>query len=119
VSVVQFFADDLQLPALELADGEAAPAIGRPNDGRVHQLQDRALAEGVGHDLRSPALFEEQPLQEIGGPDHLAMPQREAEMGDARLEVVEEAADRGGEIPLETWTKSSRRTVARAGEAAS
>ena len=89
MSAVELVANDLQLPALELADGEAAPAIGRADHGRIHQLQDWPFAESVRDDLRPAPLLEEQSLQEIGGPDHLAMPQREAQVRDARLEVGE------------------------------
>ena len=49
---------DPQLSALECADGEAAPAVGRPDHGRVHELQDRPVAEGVRDDLLLMSLFE-------------------------------------------------------------
>ena len=57
VSPVEVLANRAQLPLLELADGDAAPPVGRPDHRRVHQLQDRALAERVRVDLRAPALL--------------------------------------------------------------
>jgi hypothetical protein len=40
--------------------------------------------------VRRP-LLEEQPLQEIRGADHLAVTERKTQVGDAGVEVVEEA----------------------------
>jgi hypothetical protein len=65
MSAVELLADCLQLPLLELAHREAAPAIGRPDHGGVHELQDGPLAEGVGHDLRPAPFLAEQALEEI------------------------------------------------------
>jgi hypothetical protein len=48
MSAVQFLADRAQLTLLEFTDGKAAPAVGRADDRRVHQLEDRPLAEGMG-----------------------------------------------------------------------
>src|SRR5262245_32801012 len=77
---------------LELADRETAPPIGGADHGRVHELQDRALAEGMRYDLRSAPLFAEQPLQEIRGANHLAVAEGKAQMRGAGREVVQEAA---------------------------
>ena len=59
VSAIELLADRPQLTLLKLADAEAAPAVGRADDGRIHQLQDGALTEGVRDDLGAPALLEE------------------------------------------------------------
>lgn len=66
---VQFVANRRELPALELADGETPPAIGRTDHRGVHQLQHRPLAEGMGHDLRPAPRLAKQALQEVRGPD--------------------------------------------------
>jgi hypothetical protein len=50
---VELGADSLQLAALEFADGQATPAVGRPDHGHVHELQDGPFAKGVRDDLRS------------------------------------------------------------------
>jgi len=45
---VWFVAQSHELPLLELANLDAAPAISGANDSRVHQLQHRPLAERMG-----------------------------------------------------------------------
>src|SRR4030095_11731314 len=94
----ELVADRAQLPLLELADGEAAPPVGRADDRRVHQLQARPLAKGVRDDLRPPALFEEEPLEQVGRANHLAVLERKAQVRDAGLEVVPEARDHRGQL---------------------
>jgi len=44
-------------------------------------------------------LLDAEPLEKIRGPDHFAMAQREARMGDAGVEVVGEALDHRGQLP--------------------
>jgi hypothetical protein len=73
VGAIESLADRAQLTLLELTDGEAAPAIGRPDDGRVHQLQYGPLSEGWGRTFPRRRSSRKQPLQEIGGADHAAM----------------------------------------------
>ena len=67
MSPVEFLANRAELSLLELADRQAAPAVGRADDRGVHELQHRALAERVRDDLRAPALLEEETLEEIPG----------------------------------------------------
>ena len=98
MSPVEFLTNRAKLPLLELADRQAAPAVGRADDGGVHELQHWPLSERVRDDLRAPALLKEEPLEQIRGPDHLAMPQRETQMGDAGVEVVGEALDHRGQL---------------------
>ena len=93
MSAIKFFTNRPQLPLLELPDGDAAPAVGRPDHRRVHELQDGALAKRVRDNLGAPPLFQEEALEEIGRADHLAVAQGKAEMRDAGLEVVGEALD--------------------------
>ena len=62
MGAIELLADRAQLTLLELPDGEAAPAVGRPDDGRVHELQHGALPEGVRDDLRATALLEKKPV---------------------------------------------------------
>ena len=100
VSPAELITDRSQLALLELADRDPAPPFGGADDGRVHQLQHRPLAERVRDDLRPAALFEEQPLEQIGGAHDAAMPEREAEVGDACLEVVAETLHHGRQLPL-------------------
>jgi hypothetical protein len=88
VSGAELVADRPELALLELADRDPAPAIRGADYRRVHQLEHRALAEGVRDDLGGPALFQEEPLEEIRRPDHLAVvAERKAEMGDTSVEV--------------------------------
>jgi hypothetical protein len=56
VSPVEFLTNRAKLPLLELADRQAAPAVGRADDGGVHELQHWPLSERVRDDLRAPAL---------------------------------------------------------------
>src|SRR5207245_4517217 len=86
VSTAELVANRPQLTLLEFTDRDPAPSLGGADDGRVHQLQHRALAEGVRNDLRPAALLEKEPLQQVRGPHDPAMPEREAEVGDARVE---------------------------------
>src|SRR5215471_21005922 len=100
VSAAELFANRPQLALRELADGNPAPPRGGADDGGIHQLQHRPLAERVRDDLRPPALFEKQPLEQIRGADDTAMAEREVEMGDARGEVVSEALHYRRQLPL-------------------
>jgi hypothetical protein len=90
IGAIEFLTDRAQLTLLELTDDKATPPIGRPDDGRVQELQHGALAEGVRDDLGAASLFEEQPLQEVRPPDDSPMAEREAEVGDAGVEVFAE-----------------------------
>ena len=98
MSPVEFLANRAELPLLELADRQAAPAVSGADQGGVHELQHRPLAERMRDDFRAPALLEEEPLEEIGGANHLAMAQREAQMGDAGLEVIDETPRHRGQV---------------------
>jgi hypothetical protein len=50
MSAVELRMDRLQLPLLELADGQPRHRSAA-HDGRVHELQDRPLVKRVGDDL--------------------------------------------------------------------
>jgi hypothetical protein len=91
VSATQLFADGPELALLELTDRDPAPAIRGADHRRVHQLEHGPLAQGLRDDLGAPPLLEEQPLEEIGRPDDLAVAEREAEMSNAR-HIVRETA---------------------------
>src|SRR2546426_2876612 len=91
MDAIELLADRAQLTLLELTDGEAAPPVSRPDDGRVHELQHGALSEGVRDDLRAPALLKKEPLEQVRRPNDAPMAEREAEVGDAGVEVVAEA----------------------------
>ena len=82
VRVIELFANRTELPLLELANGDAAPVVGRADDRRVHQLQHRPLAKGVRDDLRPAPLLEDEPLQEIRRPDDLPMGQNSPHGGE-------------------------------------
>src|SRR5437899_3992148 len=100
MDAIEFLADRAQLTLLELAHREAAPAVGRADDGRIHELQHGALPESVRDDLRAPALLEKEPLEQICGANHPAMAEWEAEMSDAGVEVIAEALHHCGQLPL-------------------
>src|SRR4030095_11553508 len=91
MSAIELLTNRAQLTLLELTDSQPAPPIGGPDDGRVHELQHGALAEGVRDDLRAPALLEKEPLEEVRRADDAPMAEREAEVGDAGVEIVTEA----------------------------
>jgi hypothetical protein len=80
MGAIELLADRAQLTLLELADGEAAPAVGGPDDRGVHELQHGALTEGMRDDLGSPALLEKEPLEQVGRADDAPMAEREAEV---------------------------------------
>ena len=65
-----------------------------------NQLQHRLLAERVGDDLESPALLDEQTFEQVRGPGGAAMTDRQPEMSDAGLEVIDEAGDRIWKLSL-------------------
>src|SRR4030095_13299217 len=100
VRAAELVADRPQLALLEFADGDPPPPLGGADDGRVHQLQHRAFAEGVRNDLRPASLLEEEPLQQVRGAHDPAMPEREAQVGDARVEVVPETLHHRRQLPL-------------------
>src|SRR5258708_1397234 len=72
--------------------------LGGANERGVDELQDRALAKGMRDDLGAPAGLAEQALEQIGGANHPAMAKREAQMRDARLEVVVETCHRRRQV---------------------
>src|SRR5438094_3790831 len=100
MGAIEFLANRPQLTLLELADAEAAPPVGRADDGRVHELQHWALLEGVRDNLRATSLLEEQPYEQVRGADDAPMAEREAEVGDAGVEVVAEALHHRRQLAL-------------------
>jgi hypothetical protein len=61
--------------------------MGRPDDGGVHQLQHRALAERMRNDLRAATLLEKEPLEQVRRANHAAMAERETQVRDACVET--------------------------------
>src|SRR5439155_11682338 len=51
VSTAELVTNRPELALLEFADRDPAPPLGGADDGRIHQLQHRAFAEGVGNVL--------------------------------------------------------------------
>src|SRR5215831_20802951 len=100
VRVIELRANRAQLPVLELADRDPAPAVRRTDHRRVHQLQHWTLPEGVRNDVRSAPLLEEEPLEEVRRPDDLPMAEGEPQMRRARLEVLEETLPERGQLAL-------------------
>src|SRR6059036_1618154 len=100
VSAPELVADRSELALLKFADGDPAPPLGGPDDGGIHQLQHRALAERVWDDLRPAALLEKESLQQVRGAHDAAMPEREAQVGDARVEVVTETLHHRRQLAL-------------------
>ena len=96
--VVDFVAYCRQLAALELGNADAAPSFGGANERGVDQLQDSALAKGMRDHLGASAGLAKQSLEQIGGADHPAMAEREAQMRNARLKVVVETRHRRGQV---------------------
>src|SRR5262245_24797326 len=108
-----------ELALLKLADRDAAPAIRGANDGRVHQLEHGPLTERVRDDLGAPALLEEEPLEEIRRPDHLAVAERKAKIAMQASKSARKHVTSAGSSRSYAWTKSSRSSVASGAEAAS
>src|SRR5437867_68248 len=100
MSAIELLADRAQLTLLKLPDGEATPAVGRPDDGGVHELEHGALPEGVRDDLRAPTLLEKEPLEQVRRADHPPVAEREAQVGDAGVEVVTEALHHRRQLAL-------------------
>ncbi len=94
--MIEFGSDSIQLPVLESGDLDQAPAVGGPDHGAVHELEDRLFAKGVGNDLEAPALLDEQALQKVRCADGAAVIDRHPQVRDAGLEVVLEAGDGRG-----------------------
>jgi hypothetical protein len=70
---------------------EPAASLGSADERAEHQFQDRPLAEGIGDDFEAPALLDEETLEQIRGSNPTPMRHWEAQMGDARFEVIPEA----------------------------
>src|SRR5213593_3211889 len=100
VSAPELVADRSELALLKFTEGDPAPPLGGPDDGGIHQLQHRALAERVWDDLRPAALLEKESLQQVRGAHDAAMPKREAQVGDAGVEVVTETLHHRRQFPL-------------------
>ena len=75
----------LNLFEFELADDPPPPGLTGAGQGREHQFQHRPFAEGVRNEFGPPTLFAEQPLQQIRGPNRLAVGDGQAQVGDACL----------------------------------
>ena len=119
MSPVEFLANRSELPLLELTDGQAAPAVSGADHGGVHELQHRPLPKRMRDDLRAATFLEEQPLEEIGGADDLAMAQRKAQVRNAGVEVVDEALDHRGQLATIRLDEVVTQQRGQAGEAAS
>ena len=100
VSAAELVTNRPELAPFEFTDGDPAPPLGGADDGGIHQLQHRALAERVRNDLRPAALLEKEPLQQVGGAHDAAMAERKTQMGDARVEVVTETLHDRRQLPL-------------------
>src|SRR4051794_16480551 len=55
----------LELLQFEFRDHDTPPCLTRPDQGCIHELQCRTLAEGMRNDLGAPTLFAKQALQQI------------------------------------------------------
>ena len=89
--VVKLLVDHGKLSGFEGRDRDSAPRLGAADQRGIHQLQYRALAEGMDHSLHPTALLEEEAFEEIRGPNHSTVLYREAKLRDAGFEVVQEA----------------------------
>ena len=80
MGAIELLTDRAQLTLLQLTDGETAPPVGGPDDGRVHELQHGTLPEGMRDDFGAPSLFEEEPLEQVCSANHAPMAKREAQV---------------------------------------
>ena len=74
----------LDLFEFELADDQPPPGLAGAGQGGEHQFQYRPFAKGVGDGLGPAAFLAKQPLQEVGGPNRLAVSDGQAQVSDAR-----------------------------------
>jgi hypothetical protein len=74
---VDLLADDLPLLPLECRHGDPASLRCRPDQCSVHELQHRPLPGGVRNHFHPSPLLPEEPLQQIGRADDLAVGDRE------------------------------------------
>ena len=65
IEFVKLPPDSPQLPALEVGDPDAAPALSGADHGAEHELDHRLLAKRVGDDLEAPSFLEEAALQDV------------------------------------------------------
>ncbi len=91
VFLIQFGSERFHLAVPEVGDLEGPPTLGGADHGAEHQLEHGPLAEGVGDDLQAPAFLDEQALEQIGRAGRAAVGDRQAQVGDAGLEVALEA----------------------------
>jgi len=100
VFLIELGSERGHLALFEVGDLDRPLALGGMRHGGEHELENRLLAEGIGDDLQTPALFEEQTFEQVRGARRPPMGDRQAQVGDAGLEVVLEADDRAGQLLL-------------------
>ncbi len=87
VCLIELLSDGSYLPTLELGDRDRAPALGGANERAEHHLQDGVLAKGIGDDLETTTLLNEQALKQIRGADRSAVCDGESQVRNAGFEV--------------------------------
>src|SRR5512147_2620024 len=72
----------VQLLEFEFADHDSSPRLARTNQRGVDQfaVDHRSLAERMRNHFRAPALFAEQPLEQIRGANQAAMGNRQSQV---------------------------------------
>ncbi len=68
--------------------GASGPAKSRWSPGAEHELEDRLLAGGIGDDLETRALLDEQALMQVGRADRLAVRDGHAQARETGFEIV-------------------------------
>ena len=95
--MVEVLSDGGDLAQFELGEAQAAPALSGADERAEHELEHRLLAEAIGNDLQPSTLLDEQPFEEVCGPNETTMRDRQAQVRDAGLEIVVETGERTGQ----------------------
>src|SRR4029078_6546329 len=100
VLLLHVLSELVELVMLESLDGHPAPALGSPELGAVHELEDRRFAKGGADRVDAPSLFKKETLEQVGRADPPAMPRRTVQVSDAGFELLLKTTERHRQVPL-------------------
>jgi len=92
----EFGAEEFELVALEVADTDAAPAVGGADQGREYEFHRGLLIAESGDDLGSAAFLDKGPFAQVGGPHPDPVAHWDPVNVQQRVEVIVEAATAAG-----------------------
>jgi hypothetical protein len=107
VTFIEQLAKSFELLEFELGDHDVLPGRARADERGVHELEHRPLAKGVRNDLGTPARLAEEPLEHVRRARRAPVRNRQLQVRDTGVEVIEKAARRARVvIPLQISSKS-------------